>query len=325
MLWVGWLGFEAGTGLRADGIAALASITTHVGGAFGALTWVLIEWLLHHGRPSILGFCAGAISGLASITPAAGYVGVPGAAAMGVVGTVICYVMAVSVKARVGWDETLDAFGIHATGGMAGTIMLGVFGSPALGGMGGNDWNIWTQLGKQIAATAFVVVYTASVSYVLLRVIGVCLRGLRVTADEEERGLDVSELDDGAYIFGVNNWEEGATNFVSDDAINAGRLITHVLKSEVAGTTPGDVQATASPESRARYRAAHAGAGAGAGDGDGTALPAAAAPRRLQAAASRREMGRGRHSSLLGAAQSLATKTPSNTAIQMGDYRAMDP
>lgn len=322
MLWVGWLGFEAGTGLRADGIAALACFTTHTGGAFGALTWVLIEWLLHHGRPSILGFCAGAISGLAAITPTAGYVSVAGSAAIGVLGTIICYVMAVTVKSRVGWDETLDAFGIHATGGMSGTILLGIFGSPALGGISGPDWNIWEQLGKQLVATVFVIVYTAAVSYILLRIISASIDGLRVSADDEDRGLDVSELDDGAYIFGINNWESGAEKFVSDDATNAGRLITHVLRREVSGTSPSDVQAASSPELRHRAHAAN---------GAATTLPggmlASHAGRPLLPATSRRELGRGRHSSLIGAAQSLTghSRPTSQSSIEVAEYQAVEP
>lgn len=229
MLWTGWMGFEAGTGLHADGVAAMALMTTHSAGAFGALTWTGIEWLLHHGRPSILGFCAGAVAGLAAITPAAGYVGVGGSAVIGIVGSCTCYFMAVAVKEWAGWDETLDAFGVHATGGMTGTLLVAIFASPRAGGSGGNpevqaaeDFSMGPQLLKQVTATVFVVLYSAIVSWLLLLALGKCW-GLRVSAAVEEKGLDLAELDDGAYLFGSHHWEGKA--FVTDTATSAARMV----------------------------------------------------------------------------------------------------
>jgi ammonium transporter, Amt family len=224
MLWTGWIGFEGGTGLKADGVAAMSVTATHVAGAFGALTWSVIEWLFHHGRPSVLGFCAGAIAGLAAITPAAGYVGVPGAAAIGVLGTIMCFLMSVPVKHRIGWDETLDAFGVHATGGMTGTILVGIFGHPSLGGNGGPDFEIGTQLGKQIVGVIFTVAYTSLVSLLLLLAIRLCMR-LRVSDRVERLGLDKGELDDGGYLFGLEHFDqmnaEGIPRFTVDDAVRA--------------------------------------------------------------------------------------------------------
>jgi len=233
MLWTGWMGFEAGTGLHADGVASMALLTTHSAGAFGALTWTAIEWLLHHGRPSILGFCAGAVAGLAAITPAAGYVGVGGSAIIGIVGSAVCYFMAVNVKGWTGWDETLDAFGVHATGGMTGTILVGLLASPVMDGAGGipevetaEEFSIGRQVGKQIVATLFVVAYTAIVSWLVLLLLD-WRWGLRVSDRVEAKGLDLAEMDDGAYLFAVNHWEGRA--FVTDAATSAARMVEEAL------------------------------------------------------------------------------------------------
>lgn len=234
MLWTGWIGFEGGTGLKADGVASMAVFTTHVAGAFGALGWTGIEWLLHHGRPSILGFCAGAVAGLAGVTPAAGYVGVAGSAVIGVVSAFVCYVMAVFVKERAGWDESLDAFGVHATGGMVGTILVAILGSPALGGAPNDNYDIGVQLGKQLVGVAFVVAYSVIISFVLLKAIGCCTGGLRVSAEAEAKGLDIAELDDGAYLFGRQVWEQHG--FVADAATTAARLVDRVTARELRGS-----------------------------------------------------------------------------------------
>jgi len=238
MLWTGWIGFEGGTGLRADGVASMAVITTHTAAAFGALGWTGIEWLLHHGRPSIIGFCAGAVAGLAAITPAAGYVGVMAAAAIGILGAVICYWMAVWVKSKLGWDETLDAFGVHATGGMVGTILVGVLGAPELGGPRSDTFDVKEQLGKQTVGVLFTVAYTVAVSYLLLKTIGYFAGGLRVDPEVERRGLDVAELNDGAYMFGMHNWDPEAA-FVADAATRAAWVADRIAREQVAAGDAG--------------------------------------------------------------------------------------
>jgi Amt family ammonium transporter len=150
LLWVGWFGFNAGSGLAADGLAANALMVTHVAGAVAAMTWVLLDWILDK-RPTVIGISTGAIAGLAAITPAAGFVGVSGAFVIGVVVSIVCFFMVAYAKPILGYDDSLDAFGVHGIGGLIGALLTGVLASPFIqsaysGAIYGNIHQLWIQL-----------------------------------------------------------------------------------------------------------------------------------------------------------------------------------
>ena len=198
MLWVGWFGFNAGSELAADGTAGMAMTVTQVATATAALAWMFAEWL-SHGKPTTLGIASGAVAGLVAITPASGFVGPMGAIAIGAVSGVICFFAATRVKRALGYDDALDAFGVHAVGGIVGALLTGVFASAALGGAGFSEG---VTMGKQVYVQAVAVlatiVYDGIVSFVLLKVIDAVI-GLRVSTDEETEGLDVALHDERAY------------------------------------------------------------------------------------------------------------------------------
>ncbi len=189
LLWFGWFGFNAGSALAADGTAANAFVVTHVCAAAGAIAWCIVEHL-HRGKASALGFASGAVAGLVGITPACGFVGVAGALAIGFTVSPVCY-GAVVLKGRLGYDDSLDAFGVHGVGGTWGAILTGVFAVSAIGGtaglLEGNATQVWIQV-KSVIATA---VYAGGVTAVLAYAIDATM-GLRVTEDEERQGLDLA-------------------------------------------------------------------------------------------------------------------------------------
>jgi Amt family ammonium transporter len=200
MLWVGWFGFNAGSAVAANGLAGMAMTVTQIATAVAALTWMLSEWVLH-GKPSVLGIASGAVAGLVAITPASGTAGPMGALAIGAVSGMGCFVMATKVKRAFGYDDSLDVFGVHAVGGIIGAILTGVFAAESLGGAGFAD-GISSMVGQvkvQIISVIVTIVYTALVSYIILKILDMIM-GLRVDEEQEIEGLDMALHDERGYI-----------------------------------------------------------------------------------------------------------------------------
>ena len=200
MLWVGWFGFNAGSELAADGVAGMAMAVTQIATATSALSWMFIEWI-KHGKPSVLGIASGAVAGLVAITPASGAVGPMGAMAIGFASGFGCFLASTILKRALGYDDSLDVFGIHAVGGIIGAILTGVFCAESLGGagFGGDITSIGDQLAVQFIGVGATVVYTGVVSFIILKVLD-GIMGLRVTEDEEAEGLDLALHDERGYI-----------------------------------------------------------------------------------------------------------------------------
>ncbi len=198
MLWVGWFGFNAGSAVAANGTAGMAMAVTQIAAATAALTWMFSEWITH-GKPSALGLASGAVAGLVAITPASGFVGPLGALVIGIAAGAGCYFVSVNVKRALGYDDSLDVFGVHGVGGIIGAILTGVFVDTAFGGTGlGEGVTIATQLGWQFLGVLATVIYCGSVSFVILKLVDVVI-GLRVGDDEEEQGLDLVLHDEQGY------------------------------------------------------------------------------------------------------------------------------
>jgi Amt family ammonium transporter len=197
MLWVGWFGFNGGSALAGDGNAAMAITATQISAASAASTWMAIEWIRR--KPSVLGIATGAIAGLAAVTPASGYIGPFGGFVIGVVSGSVCYFAATSLKHRFGYDDSLDVFGVHGVGGFIGTMLAGVLASPTFGGKVA-DLAILSQLGTQLFACVVTIVYTGALSFGLLKAIDAVI-GLRVDADSESRGLDLSLHEEVGYNY----------------------------------------------------------------------------------------------------------------------------
>ncbi|MCP8466902.1 ammonium transporter [Pseudomonas sp. ZM23] len=196
LLWIGWFGFNAGSAAAANGTAGMAMLVTQIATAAAALGWMFAEWITH-GKPSALGIASGVVAGLVAITPAAGTCGPMGAIVIGLAAGVICFFAATSLKRAVGYDDSLDAFGVHAVGGIVGALLTGVFAAPALGGFG-TVTDIGAQLFTQFKGVAFTIVYTGIVSFVILKVLDLVM-GLRVTEEEETVGLDLSLHNERGY------------------------------------------------------------------------------------------------------------------------------
>ncbi|QXH46875.1 ammonium transporter [Pseudomonas xanthosomatis] len=196
MLWIGWFGFNAGSAAAANGTAGMAMLVTQIATAAAALGWMFAEWI-GHGKPSALGIASGVVAGLVAITPAAGTVGPMGALVIGLVSGVVCYFCATSLKRKLGYDDSLDAFGVHGIGGIVGALLTGVFAAPALGGFGAVT-DIGAQFWIQAKGVIFTVVYTAIVTYIILKVLDV-LMGLRVNEEEESVGLDLAQHNERGY------------------------------------------------------------------------------------------------------------------------------
>ena len=196
MLWVGWFGFNAGSAAAANGTAGMAMLVTQIATATAALAWMFAEWLTH-GKPSALGIASGVVAGLVAITPAAGTAGPMGALVIGLAAGVICFFCATSLKRKMGYDDSLDAFGVHGIGGIVGALLTGVFAAPALGGFGTVE-DIGAQLFIQFKGVALTVIYTAIVTFVILKVLDLIV-GLRVSEEGESVGLDLSEHNERGY------------------------------------------------------------------------------------------------------------------------------
>lgn len=198
MLWVGWFGFNGGSALAANGQAGMAVLVTQIAPCVAALTWMAIEWI-GGGKPSALGFATGAIAGLAAITPASGTVGPLGAVVIGCAAGIICNWASTKFKRAMGYDDALDVVGVHGVGGMIGTILVGVFTASVLGGNGAVH-SIAGQLGVQLIAVVGTLVYSAILSFAILKAIDVTI-GLRVTDDDEVMGLDLTQHKEVGYDF----------------------------------------------------------------------------------------------------------------------------
>ncbi len=205
LLWFGWFGFNAGSALEANGGAALAMVNTWVATACAAMSWMLAEWLIK-GKPSMLGAASGAVAGLVAITPAAGFVGVMGAIAIGLLAGIICLWGVNGLKSMLGADDSLDVFGVHGVGGILGSILTGIFCAPSLGGTGVydyvankvGDYDMTTQLISQLWGVGTVVVWSGVVSLVAYKLVDMFI-GLRVPEEEEREGLDITSHGESAY------------------------------------------------------------------------------------------------------------------------------
>ena len=196
MLWVGWFGFNAGSAVAADQTAGMAMLVTQVATAAAALGWMAAEWITH-GKPSALGIASGVVAGLVAITPAAGTAGPAGAIAIGLSAGVVCFFCATTLKRRLGYDDSLDVFGVHAVGGIVGALLTGVFAAPALGGFG-TVQDIPAQVWVQAKGVGFTILYTTVVTFVLLKLVGLAIR-LRVDEEQEAEGLDLALHNERGY------------------------------------------------------------------------------------------------------------------------------
>jgi len=199
LLWAGWFGFNAGSAVAANGSAGLAMMNTQLATAAAVLGWMFAEWIAK-GKPSLLGAASGAVAGLVAITPACGNAGPMGAIVLGIVAGVVCFWAAVYLKKSLGYDDSLDAFGVHAIGGIVGALGIGILASPALGGQGfgGDNASIGAQFIVQAEAVGFTIVYDAVVTYIILKIVSMIV-GLRVADEAESQGLDVAEHGESAY------------------------------------------------------------------------------------------------------------------------------
>ena len=200
LLWLGWFGFNAGSGLAADGLAANAFLVTHIATCVAAVSWMTVDWIVNR-KPTTVGACTGAVAGLVAITPAAGTADIPGAICIGLVASLVCFWMVAVVKPKFGYDDALDAFGVHGMGGMVGSVLTGVFATRAVtgdDGVQGALYGDWHQLWVQTATTLISVVFSAVMTFIIFRVTdAVC--GIRVMRRVEEEGLDVYEHGEAAY------------------------------------------------------------------------------------------------------------------------------
>jgi len=192
MLWVGWFGFNAGSELAADGTAGMAMAVTQIATATAALAWMFSEWM-SHGKPSVLGIASGAVAGLVAITPASGAVGPMGALVIGLAAGIGCFLASTKLKRALGYDDSLDVFGVHAVGGIIGALLTGVFCAESLGGVGFGDGisSIGQQVGVQATGIMATIIYTGVVSLIILKIVDVII-GLRVSEEEESEGLDLT-------------------------------------------------------------------------------------------------------------------------------------
>lgn len=203
LLWIGWFGFNAGSALAADSIAASAFAATHFSAAAGVLGWAGIEWIMR-GKPTLLGACSGAVAGLVCITPAAGFVQPMPAIIMGLAAGVVCFYACTFLKGRLGYDDSLDAFGVHGVGGTLGAVLTGVFATRAVWNIdNGNTLGVLeggSILPAQIVATLITWIFAAVATFILLKLLDATI-GLRVSQEQELQGLDLSQHGEEGYIF----------------------------------------------------------------------------------------------------------------------------
>ena len=201
LLWFGWFGFNAGSALGANEIASNAFVVTHVSAAAATVSWVLAEWLMH-GKPTVLGAASGCIAGLVSITPAAGFVSPLSAVAIGLLGGVICYLSVSVVKAKLGYDDSLDAFGVHGVGGAWGALATGLFASKAVNEAGADGllFGNASQFTNQLIGVAASILFAAVMTFVIIKIMGLVM-DLRVSEAQEMQGLDLSEHGERGYSY----------------------------------------------------------------------------------------------------------------------------
>lgn len=199
LLWFGWFGFNAGSALGANGLAVNAFVTTNTAAAMAGLTWAILDWMII-GKPTMLGTITGVVAGLVAITPAAGFVNVTGALAIGVLVSLGCYLMVAVIKPKLGYDDSLDAFGVHGIGGIIGALATGIFATTAVNSAGANGllYGNPKQLLIQLAAVGVTIVYSMVMTFVILKVIDIVM-GVRVKAKDEAIGLDLSQHHESAY------------------------------------------------------------------------------------------------------------------------------
>ena len=199
LLWFGWYGFNAGSELKVDSITSLAFLNTDVAASFAAVTWLAIAWMVDR-KPKFIDLLTGAVAGLATITPAAGYVSTNSAALIGIIAGIVCY-LAVTIKNKLKWDDALDVWGVHGIGGMIGIILLGIFASKLINPAGTNGliFGNYKFFAKEAIAILFSSVYAFGFTYFMLFVINK-ITPVKVTKDEEEKGLDESIHGENAYL-----------------------------------------------------------------------------------------------------------------------------
>jgi Amt family ammonium transporter len=203
MLWVGWFGFNGGSALASNGDAAMAMLVTHISAATGAMTWMLMEWI-KHGKPSVLGVVTGMVAGLGTITPASGFVGPAGALIIGFLAGSICYFATITLKQKLKIDDSLDVFPVHGVGGILGTFLAGVFSATSLGvfsGFGFADGieTMGGQVSVQLTGIVATILFTAVMTWVILKVTSILTSGLRVTEEQEIQGLDIHMHEERGY------------------------------------------------------------------------------------------------------------------------------
>jgi Amt family ammonium transporter len=190
LLWVGWFGFNAGSAVSAGMQAGMAMLVTHMATATAGFVWMLVEWMMR-GKPTVIGICTGAVAGLVAITPASGFVGPIGSVCIGAAAGIVCYWGCTGLKHMLGYDDALDAFGVHAVGGMVGALLTGVFAIEQYGGTAGLIEGNAMQVVNQIEGIVIVFVYDAIVSLIILKIIDIFI-GLRVSDEVEREGLDLA-------------------------------------------------------------------------------------------------------------------------------------
>jgi Amt family ammonium transporter len=203
MLWVGWFGFNGGSALAANGDASMAMLVTHISAAAGTLTWAAIEWK-KFGKPSVLGAVTGMVAGLGTITPASGFVGPGGALVIGISAGFVCFYSTVYIKQKLKIDDSLDVFPVHGVGGILGTLLVGVFSATSLGVFSGFGFaegisTMAEQVGVQLVGIFSTLIYTAVVTYIILKLVGLMTGGLRVGEEQEVNGLDQSDHEESGY------------------------------------------------------------------------------------------------------------------------------
>jgi len=190
LLWVGWFGFNAGSAVTAGLQAGMAMLVTHTATATAGFTWMIVEWIMK-GKPTVIGICSGAVAGLVAITPASGFVGPLGSFWIGIAAGIICYWGCTGLKSMFGYDDALDAFGVHAVGGASGAILTGIFAVNEYGGTPGLIEGNYIQPLYQLGGVAMVFVYDAVVTLILLKIVDIFI-GLRVSDEVEREGLDLA-------------------------------------------------------------------------------------------------------------------------------------
>jgi ammonium transporter, Amt family len=198
MLWIGWFGFNGGSALSAGNSAGMALLVTHIAAATASLVWMFIEWF-RFGRPSLVGIVTGMVAGLATVTPASGFIGIPGGLILGLAGGVACYVAVDLIRVRLKIDDSLDVFAVHGVGGVLGSLLVAYLALPSFGGLGlAEGVTAGSQFMVQLSSVAITVLWTGIASYVILKIIGAAI-GLRVDQQDEIEGLDLSQHGERGY------------------------------------------------------------------------------------------------------------------------------